>query len=232
MDRLKICGIYKIISPSGKIYIGQSVNIKDRFRKYRTLNCKQQIKLYNSLVKYGFDDHKCEIIEECNENQLLEREIYWKEYYKVLKIPSLCCRIDGKGGNDSEETRQNKLKKSNKFKKDILELYNAKSILEISKILNLDYGTIKLFLVKEGIYEKGKNFKKHPKSRIDKMKKIMINKLGTKIYQMDINGNIINEFPSQAEAFRKTGIGQSCISSCCRGKQKSAGGFIWKYKEN
>ena len=29
-----ICGIYKITSPTGRIYIGQSKNIKQRFRDY------------------------------------------------------------------------------------------------------------------------------------------------------------------------------------------------------
>jgi hypothetical protein len=34
----KICGIYKITSPSGKVYIGQSVDIKRRFTTYKILN--------------------------------------------------------------------------------------------------------------------------------------------------------------------------------------------------
>ena len=47
-------GIYKIVSPSEKIYIGQSINIEKRWEKnYKTLKCKTQTKLYNSLKKYG-----------------------------------------------------------------------------------------------------------------------------------------------------------------------------------
>src|SRR6478736_5572293 len=41
-------GIYKITSPSGKIYIDQSKNTNIRFRDYKSLKCKKQIKLYNS----------------------------------------------------------------------------------------------------------------------------------------------------------------------------------------
>lgn len=78
-------GIYKITSPSGKIYIGQSVNIKERFRKYEKLNCKRQVKLYNSIIKHGIENHVFEIIEECIEEQLNEREIYWGGYYNVLE---------------------------------------------------------------------------------------------------------------------------------------------------
>ena len=44
-------GIYKITSPSNKIYIGKSNNINRRFKEYIKLRCKQQPKLYNSFKK-------------------------------------------------------------------------------------------------------------------------------------------------------------------------------------
>jgi group I intron endonuclease len=97
-------GIYKISSPTKKIYIGQSIDIERRFKEYKKLYCKPQRKLYFSLKKHGIENHIFEIIEECSENMLLERETYWKNHYKVLEIPSLCCRIDGKGGKNSKET--------------------------------------------------------------------------------------------------------------------------------
>ena len=77
-------GIYKIISPSGKVYIGESVNIKKRLLKYLRLNCKQQNKLYNSFLKYGVINHTFEVIEECDINDLKCRERYWQDYYDVL----------------------------------------------------------------------------------------------------------------------------------------------------
>ena len=46
-----------------------------------------------------------------------------------------------------------------------------------------------------------------------------------------VSGLII-EFPSTKEAERQTGISQSHISACCKGKRyKSAGGFYWYYAE-
>lgn len=42
-------GIYKIISPTNKIYIGQAIDIIFRINQYEKLNCKNQRKLYNSL---------------------------------------------------------------------------------------------------------------------------------------------------------------------------------------
>jgi group I intron endonuclease len=106
-------GIYKIVSPSNKIYIGQSINIDQRWNYYKKLYCKSQTKLYYSLKKYKPENHNFTVIEECSENMLLERETYWKNFYKVLEIPSLCCRIDGKGGKNSKETN-NKISNSNK----------------------------------------------------------------------------------------------------------------------
>ena len=80
-------GIYKITNPSGKIYIGQTVNIEKRFKEYKNIHVtiRQQIKIYNSLKKYGSENHIFEIIEECLLEQLDEREIYRGVYYKKLE---------------------------------------------------------------------------------------------------------------------------------------------------
>ena len=52
----------------------------------------------------------------------------------------------------------------------------------------------------------------------------------SKVVQMfDRQGNLLKTFPSTNEAERVTGIYKSCISECCNGKKKSAGGYIWRY---
>lgn len=50
------------------------------------------------------------------------------------------------------------------------------------------------------------------------------------VEQKDKNGNIVNEFISAREADRQTGINQSSIIKCCKGKAKSAGGYTFNYK--
>jgi len=45
------------------------------------------------------------------------------------------------------------------------------------------------------------------------------------------NGKIVGEFWGCHEAFRKTGVNFRHINECCNGKLKTAGGFVWKYKE-
>jgi hypothetical protein len=42
--------------------------------------------------------------------------------------------------------------------------------------------------------------------------------------------NYISEYPSIRDAERKTNVIRSNITKCCKLKVKSAGGFIWRYK--
>jgi group I intron endonuclease len=100
-------GIYKITNPKGKIYIGQSIDIENRFRQYSFIsNSIKQIKLHNSFKKYGIENHLFEPIEECDVELLNERERYWQEFYVCLD--GLNCRYqhtNEKSGFISKETR-------------------------------------------------------------------------------------------------------------------------------
>lgn len=102
-------GIYKITSNTKKIYIGQSVNIYERFRRYKLIqNCKTQHRLYNSLIKHGVENHKFEVIEECIIEQLNERERYWQDYYDAIGENGLNLKLtetNDKSGFCSEEVR-------------------------------------------------------------------------------------------------------------------------------
>ena len=63
--------------------------------------------------------------------------------------------------------------------------------------------------------------------------KTLINRkdLSKPVLQFDKNGNYLNEYPSMSDASRKTGIDGGHIGDVCKGKLKSAGGFVWKYKK-
>ena len=50
------------------------------------------------------------------------------------------------------------------------------------------------------------------------------------IIQMDLEANFIAEHESIMDAERKVGICYQSILACCRGKQKTAGGYIFRYK--
>lgn len=53
----------------------------------------------------------------------------------------------------------------------------------------------------------------------------------THIIQFKPNGEFVAEYKSTMEAERQTNINHSHICQCCNSKRKTAGGFIWKYKE-
>lgn len=104
-----ITGIYKIISPSGRIYIGQAVDIKRRFKEYKNIKkSKLQPKLNRSFNKYGIEEHTFEIIEETILENLNNRERYWQDYYNVLSKKGLNCvlvKSDDKSGFLNEEIK-------------------------------------------------------------------------------------------------------------------------------
>lgn len=49
------------------------------------------------------------------------------------------------------------------------------------------------------------------------------------IEQFTLDGKFISYFKTTGDASRSTGIYRRCILDCCSGKQKTAGGYIWRY---
>lgn len=189
-----ITGIYKITSPSNKIYIGQSMDINRRFKEYTLISQnKRKRKICYSIQKYGFDSHKFELIEECNIEQLNERETHWKQYYLDLVNQDWNKVLfhelhDGGGGPKSEITKQR---------------------MSLSSI--------------------GKSKSKEHCDKISKSKSgVSIN--SKKVIQYDLESNYINEWFSMSKASKDLNININCISACCKDKQKTAGGYKWKYK--
>ena len=78
-----ICGIYKITNiDNGKMYVGQSNDVLDRWthhKYYLKTNKHMNKRLQYSYNKHGEDKFIYEIIEECKEENLSEREQYWIE---------------------------------------------------------------------------------------------------------------------------------------------------------
>src|SRR6266567_5368436 len=73
--------VYKILNLiNGKFYIGSSVNHFKRWEDHKTLlkyNKHRNVHLQRAWNKHGGNNFKFEIIEECNLNNILEREQYW-----------------------------------------------------------------------------------------------------------------------------------------------------------
>ena len=67
---------------------------------------------------------------------------------------------------------------------------------------------------------------------IERRAKSMINhkRLSKSVLQFDLQGNFLAEYPSQSEAERKLGIRCTSICNALKGRYKTAGGYIFRYK--
>jgi len=204
-------GIYKITSPFSKIYIGQSWNIENRFKKYKYLSCKTQIKLYNSLLKYGWLNHKFEVIDILDysiatQELLDKKEIYYWKKYKNLNFKLLNIKNPGSKGKHSQETKD--------------------------KIGNSNKGKIG--------YLKGKHRSEETKKKISESQKgekaywykisMNSNPRCKPVIQLDLESNFIKEWISAREVYNELNISYKHICDVCKNKRKTCGGFKWKYK--
>lgn len=112
-------GIYKIVSPNGRIYIGQSNDIKRRWREYKTGKGRGQIKLKNSFAKYGVNAHTFSIITTCEISELNNLERYFQELYNATGKNGLNCVLVESDERKREHSIESKIELSKKLK-DIL----------------------------------------------------------------------------------------------------------------
>lgn len=80
-------GIYKITNLiNNKVYIGQSQHIEIRWKAHRSRPFQKNAQQYNSplyqaIRKYGLKNFSFEVVEECQIDQLNQKEQYWIKYY-------------------------------------------------------------------------------------------------------------------------------------------------------
>ena len=96
-------GIYKITNKiNNKSYIGQSVNIKRRWRDEKKVAFNINSERYNcplskSFRKYGFENFNFEILKECEISELNEYEEYFISYYNTLAPNGYNLTAGGRG---------------------------------------------------------------------------------------------------------------------------------------
>lgn len=114
-------GIYKIVSPSQRVYIGQSWDLVSRLYKYQKLHCKSQAAIFHSIKKHGWTAHEATIVHELpadTDQSTLDRYeiLYWELHvdagFKMLNI-----REPGKGGKHAVSSRilLSKIRKNRKL---------------------------------------------------------------------------------------------------------------------
>ena len=65
----------------------------------------------------------------------------------------------------------------------------------------------------------------------EKCSKAAAEKCSKPVLQFTRQGEFVKEYPSTCEAERQTKIPKSNISRCCLEKRKSAGKYLWRFKE-
>lgn len=112
-------GVYKIVSPVGKVYIGQSWDISSRWRAYhRGYGSLSQRHLNRSFKKYGVRSHRFELLHvlPCDITQIVldtYEEVYMSFYRECFELLNI--REAGSRGRLSQETK-NRISEGNKGK--------------------------------------------------------------------------------------------------------------------
>ena len=208
-------GIYKITSPTNRVYIGQSVNVEKRFNSYIRMYVKNQgqTKLHRSFLKHGVENHKFELVCECIESELNNYERYYQELYSCLNNGLNCklTKTEDRSGSVSKETLAKMSlasmgnthwlgKTHTKESKDKIRL--SKIGLKFSDEVNKSKGRKGRESNRKGIFSEN-----HPRS--------------VKVLQFDLNDNLIKEWNCLMDIRRELDYHIGNVSSCLKGNLKT-----------
>lgn len=197
------CGIYTVTSPNNRVYVGQSLAIEKRFAGYLVFSgCCKQTRLYNSLKKHGPHAHQYAIVEVCDESMLNERERYWQEKLEATGKRGLNCRFVATGdktGTPSEASR-------------------AKMRLAQGGERNPNYGK---YGQANPLYGR-----KRPPEICAKIKAFQDTRWRL-LEQWTKNGVLLKV--AKFRDFVAEGFNNGNLSSCCSGRLKTTGGYVFRY---
>lgn len=242
MVKEKISGIYKIENTiTHKVYIGQSCDIYTRWQHH--IGRLKIGKHYNSHLqkswdKYGSENFSFEILERCNKEQIDNRERFYIKKYNSTNY-EYGYNLESGGSlykTHSEETKR-KISEGNKgktcsdeSKKRMSEIQKvAQRGKKLSDVTKRKIGeALKGRVYSDETIEKFRELHKRENLSYETRKKIS-EAAYKKVIQLTKDGNIVAEFDAIKFAEESTGINHSHISNVCKGKRKTAGGYIWKY---
>lgn len=235
-DEYTNIGIYNLISPSNKYYVGQSIDIKNRHSKYKYLSCKDQPILYKALLKYGWDSFNAKILENIistteESKQLLNLlEFLYINYYKKL---GECYNLSF-GGDSNGKHHESTIEKLRLSKKSIkIDQYDLDGVF-IKTFSSITYACKELNISSrsniqqciKGTRNKCNNFifvlHGTKLNLLDKINKSLV-----AVDQYSKDGNFIKTWNSIKEASIELDISSTSISDCLNKRKKSAGNFYW-----
>ena len=206
-------GIYKITNKlNGKIYIGQSINIEQRWKQHHqeTKNGNKNTKLYLAMRKYGIENFIFEVLEQCSKDELNDREIYWIKKYDSFKNGYNMTP----GGNEPSKINP----------QIIYSLWDSGlSFGQICVQLKKEISRATIYKYLSSYIGYSPNESRHRGGIIASQK----NNNRKKVKQYDLWGNFIEEYDSFVLASQKTGVSKDLIGKAVNGKQLQAGGYQW-----
>ena len=216
-------GIYKITNPIGKVYIGESKNIDKRWTAYACLDCKKQPKLYNSLKQYGWKNHKKEKIEFIDDCVLRRK----KEIEYINLFNSYNDGLNSTSTNRGPSfLKQESRDKISKIHKGLKKPKTSEKLKNKKKPPRTKEHNEKISKALTG-YKQSQQHKEN-KSKAMKGKSVT----SKWVLQYDLHGVFIKEWSSAKSACLYYGNkDMNGVSACCLGKQKTAFGYVWKFKK-
>jgi group I intron endonuclease len=213
---MNIVGIYKIESPSNKVYIGQSWHIKRRWNDHRATKSYKHKKLNASFLKYGIENHKFDILHilpnDITQDILNRYEQIYIDAFRDCNIGLLNLKEGGNGyGKHTEETKAI-IKEKRKYQK-VSDEQRQK--------MSLFFKTIPR--TKEWI-EKVANSNRS-KTKIYEQRKLNMKP----IKQLTLDGKFIRDWDCSRNAAKELRTSESNICNCLTGRSKSAKGYKWIY---
>lgn len=218
-------GIYKITNTTnGKCYVGQSRDIEARWAKHLSAyKSSPEWELYRAFKKYGIAAFSFEVIEECTIEELNEREIYWIAQFDSFNN-GYNMTLGGEACNGTNDKTVYQYDLSGHL------IREYKSAHDAARENNIQFTNICKVCRGERKTAGGFGWSYIKTESIEPIKTKRLGD-GT-VLQFTKEGEFVAEYSSAKEARRQTGINDTTIGLVCKGKGKTAGGFVWKYKND
>lgn len=213
--------IYKITSPTGRLYVGKTYDLAGRIAAYKCdlKRNRYTTVLFCSLKKYGWDAHKLEIIEELPDERLEEREIFWIAELKTYRPENENGMNMTRGGEGHRGTWMHDLER----RKYMSETFRGAKAAFYGKTHTKEWREKKSKEVSE--YNKKVGWK-IPQWGAEKGRE----KVRKPVICYDSNGDLYKEYPSSADASKILKINRSSVADSLKFGQWVSGKYLFKYK--